>query len=129
MTSFRSSSRFAVSSVDKSARPVAPRNVLAAKLLAEPASLGAALIGQTALGRAVVEPEPGRITGAAGSCAVPHEGNVPASAQGGPQGRGVFLGSGIFHHDGGRNPQHEQHTRQNSHRPPLHVNEPIRLRI
>ena len=73
---------------------LADGNVLAAKLLAELAGLGAALVGEIALGRAVVEPEPGRITGSAGSRAVPHERNVPAGAQSGPQGRAVFLGSG-----------------------------------
>jgi hypothetical protein len=87
---------------------LADGNVLAAELLAEPAGLGAALVGEIALGRAVVKPEPGRITGSASSCAVPHEGNVPASAQGGPQGRGVFLGSGIFRPTGRRDPQQRQ---------------------
>jgi hypothetical protein len=91
-------------------------NILAAKLLAEPASPGAALINEIALGRAVVEPEPGRITGSAGSRSVPHQRNVPASAQGGPQGRGVFLGSGIFRPTGRRDPQDEQHDGQNTHR-------------
>jgi hypothetical protein len=66
--------------------------------------------------RAIIEPKPGRITGSAGSRAVPHERNVPAGAQGGPQGRGVFLGSGIFRHNGRRDPQDEQHDRQDAHR-------------
>jgi hypothetical protein len=50
----------------------------------------------------------GRIPGSAGSRAVPHERNVPAGAQGGPQGRGVFRGNGIFRHSGRRDPQDEQ---------------------
>ena len=95
---------------------LADGNVLAAKLVAEPAGLGAALVGEIALGRAVVEPKPGRITGSASSGAVPHERNVPAGAQGGPQGRDVFLGSGIFRHSGRRDPEDEQHDRQDAHR-------------
>jgi hypothetical protein len=92
-------------------------NGLTAKLLAEPTGLGAAFVSEIALGRAVVEPEPGWITGSAGSRAVPHQHNVPAGSQIGPQGRGVILGSGIFRHSGRPDPQDEQHNRQDAHRP------------
>jgi hypothetical protein len=101
-------------------------NILTAKLLAEPAGLGAAFVSEIALGRAVVEPEPGRIPGSASSRAVPHQRNVPAAAQSRPQGRDVFLSCGIFRHSGRPNPQDEMHNRQDAHGPTSF--KPTRLR-
>jgi hypothetical protein len=46
-------------------------NVLTAKLLAEPAGLGAAFVIEIALGRAVVESEPGRIPSLASPSGAP----------------------------------------------------------